>query len=170
MLLGCCRVTFKGREYFLAFVEKTARSTASQFCQSQQGGPYTASGALRWHILPPRFSAQALQWRTFDPDAGELCTGEGCPAFAVVECVKEGAEPLVKDEEGNIGCGNTGSNNVGSWNSGTGNWGGCNSGEHAAQQWCEPSATHLLLLPSVCDHHLQASLPFKSDCWQLHSC
>ena len=91
---------------------------------------------------------QAFAWRTVDPVTEQACQGLGCPAFGIIECVKEGEEPLQPDDKQNIGCGNQGSNNIGSWNSEGGNWGSCNSGEEqpAAASSQQPAASHLRCL------------------------
>lgn len=79
---------------------------------------------------------QAFAWRTVDPTTEQVCQGLGCPAFGIIECVKEGNEPLKPDAKQNIGCGNQGSNNIGSFNLEDGNWGSCNSGKLQ----CPPAA------------------------------
>ena len=88
-----------------------------------------SAGCLPPRPLPP---AQGYAWSTYNPEAQRMvCKGPSCRAYAVIECVKAGAQPLSPDSDGNVGCGNTGKNNIGSWNKGDGNWGSCNTGELA---------------------------------------
>jgi hypothetical protein len=47
-------------------------------------------------------------WKTYDLLTGDTCVGPSCSAFGVIECVKHGAQALLPDEKGNIGCNNTG--------------------------------------------------------------
>ena len=55
-------------------------------------------------------------WKTYDLLTGETCVGARCNAFGIIECVKHGAQALLPDENGNIGCNNTGA--LGVWGCG----------------------------------------------------
>ena len=69
------------------------------------------------HKAPLHPAAQGYAWNTapYGYPGSSFCTGPTCKAFAVIECVSAGAEPLLPDARGNIGCGCSGWGNVGNW-------------------------------------------------------
>lgn len=122
-------VPYNGSAYFTAYNESTIALLASALCQLS--GNYSSNGTVKYFpAIPDWLLGQVSQWRTYDPISGMTCDGQGCPVVGVIECVKNGSQPLGLDGAGNIGCGNSGTNNIGSWNSGSNVWGSCNSGSN----------------------------------------
>ncbi|GAB4820918.1 hypothetical protein N2152v2_007964 [Parachlorella kessleri] len=130
---GCTSVFFSmpkspaSSSSYLAYADTSAAADADAFCRFQPGG-FGGAGAFRSLVMPDSFYEQASRWVTQNLSSGQVCTGAGCEAFGVIECVSAGRAALAMDDLGNVGCRNSGTNNVGSDNAGQDNWGNHNSG------------------------------------------
>ncbi len=99
------RVTNENKNYLLGYTPDTAKAAADSYCRVKG---YGSAGAMEQLTVPPQFVGGAGAWRTYNLVTKEVCNGAGCAAIGVVECVKDGAQPLAKDGNSNVGCGNTG--------------------------------------------------------------
>jgi hypothetical protein len=99
------RLTNESKNYLLSYTPDTAKEAADTYCRHKG---YGGAGAMEPLTVPPQFVPGAGAWRTYNPVTKVVCNGPGCAAIGVVECVKEGAQPLAKDGNGNTGCANTG--------------------------------------------------------------
>ncbi|GAB4819960.1 hypothetical protein N2152v2_007006 [Parachlorella kessleri] len=126
-ILSLPEVTNNNNKYLLGYTADSAKAAADAFCRYKG---YGSAGAYKPLTVPAQFVAGAGAWATYNLVTKEACSGPQCTAIGVVECVKQGATPLVKDAAGNVGCANSGINNIGSHNSGSNVRGNDNSGSN----------------------------------------
>lgn len=96
------RITNQGKSYFLTYTADSAEEVATDYCKHKG---YGGIGVMQPFTMPVGFAGE---FRAISTVTMETCEGATCPIIGVVECVAADKQPLVKDANGNVGCGNSG--------------------------------------------------------------